>query len=87
MTWAGGGHIPAYLPTQGSTSFKALQPVAQYSAVSAKDATLEPTLPIFGVGGPVYDAIGNNFTPVLLGQLTVDQAISKFKTALLNFNK
>lgn len=87
LTWAGGGHIPAYLPTQSSAAFKALQPNVQYSATSARDATLEPTLPIFGVGGPVYDAVGNNFTPVLLGQISVDQAMSKFKTALQNFNK
>ncbi|GGR18851.1 extracellular solute-binding protein [Deinococcus ruber] len=87
MTWAGGGHIPSYLPTQTSAAFKALQPNVQYSATAAKDATLEPNVPIFGVGGPVYDAVGNYFTPVLLGQLTSAQGISKFKTALTTFNK
>ncbi|MEF2277397.1 ABC transporter substrate-binding protein [Deinococcus sp. YIM 134068] len=85
--WAGGGHIPSYVPTQNSAGYKALQPNVQYSAASARNATLEPTLPIFGVGGPIYDAVGNNFTPVLLGQLTVDQGLSKFKTALQNLNK
>ena len=87
LGWAGGGHIPSYLPTQNSAAFKAMQPNVQYSALSAKDATLEPNVPIFGVGGPVYDAVGNNFTPVLLGQLTAEQGISKFKAALTNFNK
>ncbi|GAA4010785.1 ABC transporter substrate-binding protein [Deinococcus rubellus] len=87
LGWAGGGHIPAYLPTQDSAAFKSMQPNIQYSVMAAKDATLEPNVPIFGVGGPVYDAVGNNFTPVLLGQLTADQGISKFKTALINFNK
>ncbi len=87
LGWAGGGHIPSYLPTQSSAAYKAMQPNVQYSAVSAKDATLEPNVPIFGVGGPVYDAVGNNFTPVLLGQLTAEQGISKFKAALTNFNK
>ncbi|MFC3831462.1 MULTISPECIES: extracellular solute-binding protein [Deinococcus] len=87
MGWAGGGHIPSYLPTQSSAAFKALQPVAQYSAVAAKNATLEPNVPIFGVGGPVYDAVGNNFTPVLLGQLSAEQGIAKFKAALTSFNK
>ena len=87
LGWAGGGHIPSYLPTQNSAAFKALQPNIQYSVMSAKDATLEPNVPIFGVGGPVYDAVGNNFTPVLLGQLSAEQGISKFKTALTNFNK
>lgn len=86
-TWAGGGHIPAYVPTQNSSAFKAMQPNVQYSAISAKDARLEPTVPIFGVGGPVYDAVGTTFTPVLLGQATVDQAIAKFKTALQGFSR
>lgn len=87
LTWAGGGHIPAYLPTQNSAGFKSLQPVVEYGATAARNATLEPALPFFGVGGPVYDAVGNNFTPVLAGQLTVDQGISKFKAALQGFNK
>ncbi|MFB9991057.1 extracellular solute-binding protein [Deinococcus oregonensis] len=86
-TWAGGGHIPAYLPTQASGAYKGMQPNTQYSATSAKDARLEPTNPIFGVGGPVYDAIGVNFTPVLLGQATAEQGIAKLKTALQSFVK
>ncbi|UBV44901.1 extracellular solute-binding protein (plasmid) [Deinococcus taeanensis] len=86
-TWAGGGHIPAYLPTQASAAFKAMQPNTQYSATSAADARLEPSAPIFGVGGPVYDAIGVNFTPVLLGQTTPEQGIAKLTTALNGFAK
>lgn len=87
LTWAGGGHIPAYLPTQNSAEFKALQPNAEYSATSAADATYEPTLKMFGVGGPVYDAVGNSFLPALLGQTGVAQAIAKFKTTLEGLNK
>ncbi|ADV65921.1 extracellular solute-binding protein [Deinococcus maricopensis] len=87
LTWAGGGHIPAYLPTQNNAKFKTLQPNVQFSATAAKNAKLEPTITMFGVGGPVYDAVGNAFTPVLLGQLPVDQGIAKFKTALQGFNK
>ncbi|MFC4456537.1 extracellular solute-binding protein [Deinococcus sonorensis] len=85
--WAGGGHIPAYLPTQQSSAYKSMQPNGEYSATSAKNARLEPNVPIFGVGGPVYDAVGVNFTPVLLGQATADQGIAKFKAALQGFGK
>ena len=87
LAWAGGGHIPAYLPTQNSAEFKALQPNAEYSATSAADAVYEPTVKIFGVGGPVYDAAGNTFLPALLGQASVAQAIAKFKTTLQGLNK
>jgi multiple sugar transport system substrate-binding protein len=42
---------------------------------------------MFGVGGPVYDAVGNSFLPALLGQTGVAQAIAKFKTTLEGLNK
>lgn len=87
LTWAGGGHIPSYLPTQNSADFKGLQPNVEYSATSAADAVYEPTLKIFGVGGPVYDATGNNFLPAMMGQATVAQAIAKFKTTIQGLNK
>jgi multiple sugar transport system substrate-binding protein len=87
LGWAGGGHIPSFLPTQTSTDYKTLQPNVEYSATSAADAVYEPTVKFFGVGGPVYDAAGNNFLPALLGQASVDQAISKFKAALAALNK
>ena len=87
LTWAGGGHIPAYLPTQNSADFKNLQPNVEYSATSAADAVYEPTVKIFGVGGPVYDAAGNSFLPALLGQSPVAQAIAKFKSTLQGLNK
>ena len=82
QTWAGGGHIPSYMPTQNSAALKAMQPNVQYSVTSAKNARLEPNVPIFGVGGPVYDAVGVNFGPVLLGQASVADGIAKFKAAL-----
>ena len=87
LGWAGGGHIPSYLPTQKSGDFKSMEPNVEYSATSASDAVYEPTVRMFGVGGPVYDAAGNTFLPALLGQVTVDQAIAKFKTTLQSLNK
>ena len=87
LGWAGGGHIPSYLPTQKSGDFKNMQPNVEYSATSAKDAVYEPTVKMFGVGGPVYDAAGNNFLPALMGQATVEQAIGKFKSTIEDLNK
>jgi multiple sugar transport system substrate-binding protein len=87
LGWAGGGHVPSFMPLQNSTAFKNLQPNVEYSATSADNAVYEPTVKMFGVGGPVYDAAGNNFLPALLGQATVDQAIAKFKSTLLDLDK
>jgi multiple sugar transport system substrate-binding protein len=87
LGWAGGGHVPSYLPLQNSSNYKTLQPNVEYSASSAANAVYEPTLKIFGVGGPVYDAAGNNFLPALLGQATVVKAIAGFKGTLQDLNK
>ena len=85
--WAGGGHIPANQDTLKSAAYKNLQPNADYSPLASKNVVLEPTLSYFGVGGPVYDLVGNSITPALVGQVTTDQAITKFQTGLIGFDK
>ncbi len=86
LDWAGGGHIPAYQPTLKSAGYKSMQPNADYSPKAAQDVILEPTLSYFGVGGPVYDSVGNSITPALVGQVTVEQALTKFKDQLTGFD-
>ena len=56
VTWAGGGHIPAYLPVQESAAYKEMSPNNQYSAGAAKNVVFEPGIPIFGVGSPSFGA-------------------------------
>jgi multiple sugar transport system substrate-binding protein len=84
VAWAGGGHLPAYLPTLNGAELKMLSPVNQYSAQAAKDVTLEPVSPVFGVGAPAYDFVANYLTPVLLGQIEAGDAVSQFKAQLLS---
>jgi len=80
--WASGGHLPAYLPVLNGPAMAKLYPVNQYAAQAAKDVRLEPVNPIFGVGAPTYDAAGNFLSPALIGNLTVGDAIQKFKDEL-----
>ena len=80
--WAGGGHLPAYLPVLNGSALKDLYPVNQYAGQAAKDVRLEPVNPIFGVGAPTYDAAGNFLSPALIGTLQVNDAIEKFKAEL-----
>jgi len=82
VTWAGGGHLPAYLPVLNGAELGRLSPVNQYSAQAAKDVTLEPVSPVFGVGAPAYSLVANYLTPVLLGQISAADAISQFKAQL-----
>jgi len=85
VTWAGGGHIPAYLPVQESDEYKQMSPNNEYSAQAAKDVEFEPALPIFGVGGPTFVPISNFLVPVANGQLPVDQGIKQFAGELEKF--
>ncbi len=50
VAWAGGGHLPAYLPVLNGPDLAKLSPVNQYSAQAAKQVMLEPVSPVFGVG-------------------------------------
>ena len=85
--WAGGGHIPAYLPLQESAEYKEMQPNNQYSADAAAHVVLEPVLPIFGVGSPTFGAVANFLIPTINGQLPVDKGITQFTAELENFAK
>jgi multiple sugar transport system substrate-binding protein len=85
VTWAGGGHIPAYLPVQQSEEYKQMVPNNQYSAQAAKQVSLEPALPMFGVGGPTFAPISNFLVPAWNNQIPVDQAIKQFNAELQKF--
>jgi multiple sugar transport system substrate-binding protein len=86
-TWAGGGHIPAYLPLQESDAYKQMSPNNQYSADSAKNVVFDPPLPLFGVGSASFGAISNFLIPVLNGQMPADQGLTKFTGELEKFAK
>ena len=86
-TWAGGGHIPAYLPVQESDVYKQMSPNNEYSAQAAQDVALEPTLPIFGVGGPTFVPISNFLVPTVNGQAPVEASLKQFTAELEKFEK
>ena len=86
-TWAGGGHIPAYLPVQESAAYKEMSPNNQYSAGAAKNVVFEPGIPIFGVGSPSFGAISNFLIPAINGQLPVDKGFGQFIGELQKFAK
>jgi multiple sugar transport system substrate-binding protein len=68
LEWAGGGHVPAYLPVQESAEFKALKPNSDYVSL-AKTAVFDPVSTLAGVASPVYDAAGNFVVPAMNGEL------------------
>jgi multiple sugar transport system substrate-binding protein len=80
--WAGGGHIPAYMPVLNGPEMAKMEPNNQYSVQAAKDIYLEPVSPVFGVGTPALNYVDNFFTPALAGKITVKDAIAKFKAGI-----
>ena len=77
--WAGGGHLPAYLPVLNGPELAAMSPNNQYSVAAAKIVSFEPNTPVFGVGGTIYTAFTNFMTPALTDQISIDDAITQFK--------
>jgi multiple sugar transport system substrate-binding protein len=81
LAWAGGGHVPAYLPVQDSAAFKALKPNSDYVSL-AKTAVFDPVSTIAGVASPVYDASGNYIIPALNGEIAPADAAKKIRDDL-----
>ena len=81
IMWAGGGHIPAYVPVTESEEYQALEPQGTYS-VLATNAAFDPESAIAGVASPVYDAVGNYLEPAVIGRLPIDQALQMYEQEL-----
>jgi multiple sugar transport system substrate-binding protein len=85
--WAGGGHIPSYLPLQESDVYKEMSPNSQYSAGAAEHVVLDPALPIFGVGSPSFGAVSNFLIPAVNGQMPAEKGLEQFTAELEKFAK
>ena len=81
LAWAGGGHLPAYLPVQDSQAFKDLKPNSEYSSL-AKTAVFDPVSPLAGVASPVYDAAGNYAMPAMNGEMAPEEAAKQLRDDL-----
>ena len=86
LEWAGGGHIPAYLPVQESAEFKAMKPNSDYVSL-AKTAVFDPVSIYAGVASPVYDAAGNYMIPALNGEIAPADAAKKMRDDLQGLAK
>jgi multiple sugar transport system substrate-binding protein len=86
LTWAQGGHIPAYLPVTQSAAYKALKPQSNY-AIDAGEAVLDPSAWFSGAGSQFETAAQNAFALAMSGETSVPGALQQFRNsiqALLN---
>lgn len=81
LLWATAGHIPAYGPVTASAEYKAMEPNATYSSLTA-NMIFDPKSPLAGVAGPIFDVMSTYFVPTLNGEMDPAEAVSSIKEEL-----
>jgi multiple sugar transport system substrate-binding protein len=84
LTWAEGGHVPAWLPVKDSDEYKKLQPQSNYAA-AGDAAVLDPPAWYSGSGSNFEIVMGSAIATVRAGQASPDAAISQMHSQLQTF--
>lgn len=84
MTWAEGGHIPAYIPTLESTAYANLHPQSDY-AVAASRAVYDPEAWYSGSGSTFENIVGAQVGLVQQGLATPEQAMASIRQQLRTY--
>ena len=82
LTWARGGHIPAYQPVADSQAYQALLPQANYRS-AATQAELDPPVWFAGAASDLQSAAGATIGAVLGGTKSPDAALGELKATLV----
>ncbi len=85
LTWADGGHVPAWLPVQKSTEFRALKPQSNY-VQAAFDAVYDPVGWYTGAGSDFQTAMGSVVASVLTGGTGPKQGVGAIRSSLKTFS-
>jgi multiple sugar transport system substrate-binding protein len=83
--WAGGGHIPAWLPVQTSKAFLDLKPQSNYIQAAFK-AVYDPPAWYTGAGSDFQNAMGGVITEVLAGSISPGSGVSAMTASLKTFS-
>lgn len=84
LTWAGGGHVPAWLPVQKSEKFAQLKPQSNYTQ-AAFDAVYDPVAWYTGAGSDFQTAMGSVVASVLAGATSPADGVAAMESSLANF--
>lgn len=83
--WAGGGHIPAWLPVQTSKAFLSQKPQSNYIR-AAFNAVYDPPGWYTGAGSDFQLAMGGVITEVLAGTISPRSGVSAMTASLKTFS-
>ena len=84
LTWAQGGHIPAYLPTLDSAEYKALKPQSNYAS-AASTAVYDAEAWYSGSGSNFENVMGAQIGLVQQGLATPQAALAAARSQLLTY--
>lgn len=76
LFWATAGHIPANKNVTDSAEYKAMEPNATYSPLTA-NMIYDPKTPLAGVAGPIFDVMSTYFVPTLNGEMEPSEAVAE----------
>lgn len=86
MTWAEGGHVPAYLPTLNSAEYKKLTPQSNYAS-AADYAVYDAPAWYSGSGSNFENVVGAQIGLVQQGLATPKAALAAARSQLLTYAK
>ncbi|SFF62144.1 extracellular solute-binding protein [Curtobacterium sp. YR515] len=84
LTWAQGGHVPAYMPTYDSTAYKKLTPQSNYAS-AAESAVFDDPAWYGGSGSTFENTVGAQLALVQQGSSSPAQAMSAIKSQLSTY--
>jgi multiple sugar transport system substrate-binding protein len=84
LTWAQGGHIPAYLPTLDSADYKGLKPQSNYASATAT-AVYDAEAWYSGSGSNFENVVGAQIGLVQQGLATPQAALAAARSQLLTY--
>ncbi|MFS0731377.1 extracellular solute-binding protein [Curtobacterium sp. 1P10AnD] len=84
MTWAEGGHVPAYMPTFDSTAYKKLEPQSDYAS-AAESAVFDDPAWYGGSGSTFENTVGAQLALVQQGASSPAAALSAIKSQLSTY--
>ena len=85
VTWADGGHVPAWLPVQESQEFREMQPQSNY-VEAAFNAVYDPEAWYTGAGSDFQTAMGSVIAGVFTGGTSPKQGVEAMANSLKNFS-
>ncbi len=80
LTWAEGGHIPAWLPVRATAAYKALKPQSNYEAVADR-AMYDPPAWYSGAGSDMENYAGAAIGTVMTGGLSPQAGYQEMRQA------